>query len=236
MTQQEIRDLHKIQSRNVRHLKRVFKNMTMDINFYLLKNDEFQIGIKTKLLALIYSSISESQFVQILHTPNGFSYSEITQIQTERSIGDSWRLMLDIALNKVGDWNINADLSNRRNKIRQIISDYIENPQELRNKIAHGQWVHALNSKNTKENENTTQRIQNLNVVEISRWAEVHQYLCFIIRDLIQSPQKGFHNNYWINLTELEKYLNKSKNWTLEKRIEILKKKKPAHNKSANTK
>jgi len=208
----------------------------MDINFYLLKNDEFQIGIKTKLLALIYSSISESQFVQILHTPNGFSYSEITQIQTERSIGDSWRLMLDIALNKVGDWNINADLSNRRNKIRQIISDYIENPQELRNKIAHGQWVHALNSKNTKENENTTQRIQNLNVVEISRWAEVHQYLCFIIRDLIQSPQKGFHNNYWINLTELEKYLNKSKNWTLEKRIEILKKKKPAHNKSANTK
>jgi len=230
MTEQEIRDLHKIQSRNVRHLKRVFKNMTMDINFYLLKNDKFQIAIKTKLLALIYSSISESQFIQILHTPNGYSYAEISQIQAERSIVDSWKLMLDIALNKVGDWNTNTDLSNRRNQIRQIISDYIESPQELRNKIAHGQWVHALNSKNTKENENTTQRIQNLNVVKISKWAEVHQYLCYIIRDLVQSPQKGFHNNYWINLTELEKYLDKSKNWTIEKRVENLRKKKPEHN------
>jgi len=203
--------------------------MTMDINLYLLKNDEFQIGIKTKLLALVYSSISESQFVQILYTPNGFSYSEILKIQAERSIADSWKLMLDLALSKVSDWSMNPDLSNRRNQIRQIISDYIESPQELRNKIAHGQWVHALNSKNTKENEGTTQRIQNLNVVIISKWAEVHQYLCFIVRDLIQSPQKGFHNNYWVNLTKLEEYLDKSENWTLEKRIQNLKKKKPAH-------
>ena len=35
-----------------------------------------------------------------------------------------------------------------------------------------------------------------------------------------QSPSKGFHNNYWKHYTELEEFVNSSRNWTLEKRIE----------------
>ena len=197
--------------------------MTMDINRYLIKNDNFQVAIKTKLYSLLYSALSEVQFSQIIHTPFGFEYSEIIKIQNERTLVDSWCLMLDIAIKKVGDWTTNDDLKQKRETLRDIISEYIQKPQELRNKIAHGQWLFALNSKNTKENEDTTKRINELDVVKISIWFEVHQYLCFIIRDLIQSPKKGFHNNYWKNLTNLQQFLNRSKGWTLEKRIENLK-------------
>lgn len=194
----------------------------MDINHYLIKNDSFQVNIKTKLLSLLYSALSEAQFTQILHTPFGFLHSEILKIQNQRSLVESWFLMLDIALKKVGDWKTNKDLETRRTTLKKIIGEYIEKPQELRNKIAHGQWIHALNSNNTKENPDTTSRIGDLNVVKITIWFEVHQYLCFIIRDLIQSPQKGFHNNYWTNLTNLEEFLKKSQSWTLEKRIKGL--------------
>lgn len=223
MTDAEIKNIHVIQSRNVRHLKRVQKNMTMDINHYLIKNDSFQVSIKTKLFSLLFSALSEAQFTQILHTPFGFLHSEILKIQNQRSLVESWFLMLDIALQKVGDWKTNKDLETRRTTLKKIIGEYIEKPQELRNKIAHGQWVQALNSKNTNENPDTTLRISDLNVVKITIWFEVHQYLCFIIRDLIQSPQKGFHNNYWTNLTNLEDFLNKCQSWTLEKRIKGLK-------------
>ena len=223
MTDLEIKNIHILQSRNVRHLKRVQKNLTMDINLYLVKNDQFQVGIKTKIYSLLYSALSEAQFTQILHTPFGFLHSEILKIQNQRSLVDSWNLMLDQALLKVGDWKANKDLEERRKFLKQTIEEYIEKPQELRNKIAHGQWVHSLNSLNTKENVDTSNRISSLNVVTISIWFEVHQYLCFIIRDLIQSPQKGFHNNYWTNLTDLQTFLTESKNWTLEKRIKSLK-------------
>lgn len=222
MTDAEIKNIHVIQSRNVRHLKRVQKNMTMDINHYLIKSDSFQVNIKTKLFSLLYSALSEAQFTQILHTPFGFQHSEILKIQNQRSLVESWLLMLDIALQKVGDWKTNKDLETRRTTLKKIIGEYIEKPQELRNKIAHGQWIHALNSNNTKENPDTTSRIGDLNVVKISIWFEVHQYLCFIIRDLIQSPQKGFHNNYWTNMTNLEEFLKESQSWTLEKRIKGL--------------
>jgi len=97
MTDAEIKNIHVIQSRNVRHLKRVQKNMTMDINHYLIKNDSFQVNIKTKLFSLLYSALSEAQFTQILHTPFGFLHSEILKIQNQRSLVESWHLMLDIA-------------------------------------------------------------------------------------------------------------------------------------------
>ena len=225
MNEQEIYDLYVLQSKNVRRLKQVQKNLIRDINFYLKRNDEFQVEIKTKLLALLYCTLSEAQFIQILHTPKGFTFPEITQIKSKRSITESWKLMIDLAMNKVGDWNNNVDLMGRRNKLHEIIGKYIEEPQGIRNKIAHGQWVHALNSQNTNENEDITQKISDLNVVELTIWAKIHQYLAYIIRDLVQSPQIGHHNNYWVNLIELEQFIIESSNWTIEKRKERLSKK-----------
>lgn len=227
MTDQEIYDIYVLQSKNVRRLKQVQANLVKDINFYLRKNNEFQVEIKTKLLALLHCTLSEAQFIQIVHTPDGFLSSEIEKIKSAKNskLEDGWKLMIDLAMDKVGDWNNTKDLLDRRNSLLQIISDYIISPSILRNKIAHGQWEFALNRENTKENEDLTAQLKDLNIVEISKWFDIHQFMGLIIRDLIQSPQKGFHNNYWVNLTNLEGYLIKSKNWTLETKKSQLKKK-----------
>jgi hypothetical protein len=225
MTDQEIFDLYVLQSKNVRRLKRVQTNLVKDINFYLRKNDNFQVEIKTKLLALLFSTLSEAEFIQVVHTPNGFLSSEIEKIKFAKNskLEDGWKLMIDLAFDKVGDWKNKSDLLTRRNSLRKTIEDFIITPSILRNKIAHGQWEFALNRDNTKENEELTNQLKDLDVVEITKWFEIHQYLGRIIRDLIQSPKKGFHNNYWVNLTDLEKYLIKAKTWTLETKKERLK-------------
>jgi hypothetical protein len=225
MTDQEIYDLYVLQSKNVRRLKRVQTNLVKDINFYLRKNDNFQVEIKTKLLALLFSTLSEAEFIQVVHTPNGFLSSEIEKIKSAKNskLEDGWKLMIDLAFDKVGDWKNKNDLLTRRNSLHKTIGDFIIAPSILRNKIAHGQWEFALNRDNTKENEELTNQLKNLDVVEITKWFEIHQYLGRIIRDLIQSPKRGFHNNYWVNLTDLEKYLIKAKTWTLETKKERLK-------------
>lgn len=225
MTNEELRELQKVQSLNVRHLKKVQKNLTMDINKSLLKSDSFNVGLKTKFYSLLYSALSEAQFVQILYTPHGFRESEIQKIKSEGAIFKQWELMIDLALGKVGDFDQNQDLRGRRVYLKNIVSEFIEKPQLVRNKIAHGQWICALNNPMTAENHDTSKAISVLSVVEVSKWFEIHQYLCFIIRDLIQSPNKGFHNNYWVNYTNLEKFVNSSRSWTLEKRIEDIKRK-----------
>lgn len=225
MTESEIKELFKIQSRNVRHLKKVEKNLTMDINHHLLKGDDFKVGIKTNFYSLLYSSLSEAQFLQILHTPSGFLYTEIQKVQKERSIVDKWKCMLDIALSKVGDFKTDSDIANKRNHLLGIITTYIENPQTIRNKIAHGQWVCALNSKSTKENAATTAAVKSIDVVEISRWYTVHQYLCFIVRDLVQSNSGTFNQSFNDNYSKLDTFLIESASWTMQKRIDDIKRK-----------
>jgi len=165
MTESDIFDLFTTQSRNVRRLKQVFDSLVKDINHYLKKSDSFQVEIKTKLLALLYSALSEAQFLQIVYTSlgeksgSGFTISEIETIKKEKDcngITEGWKLMIELALKKVGDWEKNSDLQNRRQTIYRIIDEYIKEPSILRNKVAHGQWLIAFNKENTKINTEIT--------------------------------------------------------------------------------
>jgi len=224
MTSSEIYDLYVIQSKNIRRLKQVQSSLIKDIYLNLKRKNIFQVEIKTKLLSLLFSTLSEAQFIQIIHTPNGFSAQEIENIKRAKnsSLEDGWKLMIDTAMDKVGDWNSNSDLLGRRNRLTTIVSDYIIKPSILRNKIAHGQWEFALNRENMKENTDLTNELRSLDVVKIQKWFDVHQYMALIIRDLIQSPRRGFHNNYWSHLTQLDQYLVDTINWSLASKVQAL--------------
>ncbi len=221
ITEQQINNIYILQSRNVRKLAKVKSNLIRDINRNVRKNDLFEVEVKTKLLALLYSAWSEAQFVQILHTPNGFFPRDIKDIEDERNrqgIIAGWNLMLELAIDRVGDVNKSQDLSDRLAKLKLIVKENIKEQSILRNKIAHGQWVHALNKTHTAENKTYSSVLRCLDYVQLDKLFKIHKYLGSIVRDLVQSPKKGFHNNYWNNLVQLEVFLDKSKHWTAETR------------------
>lgn len=228
MTDKEIFDLYVAQSENVRALSSAISGIIKDINHQIRKSDEYQISIKTKLLALAYSAWSEAQFVQIFYTPHGFLYSELLKIDRVRNksgISKAWKYMLALALKKVGDESRNRDLAGRLRTLIRLVDQYIEGPATIRNKIAHGQWIIALNSHNTKENPDLTRELASLDPVLIERMVKVHGFLGAIVRDLVQSPRSGFHNYYWTNIVNLENYLKKTKNWDLtSKRVRLIRK------------
>jgi len=181
----------------------------------------------------VYSAWSEAQFVQIIHTPSGFYPRIIKDIEIERSASGiiaGWTLMVKLAIENVGDINKSPDLLRRQNELIEIIKEYIEKQSIIRNKIAHGQWVHALNSAHTGESPYTAS-LNGLDYVQLEKLFNIHKYLGFIIRDLVQSPKKGFHANYWRNLIELESYLEKTKNWCIATKKRQLQKRPVMHDK-----
>lgn len=193
MNNQEIYDLYVAQSENVRELWRAKVNLVKDINFYIRKGDEYQVKIKTKFLALLYSAWSEAQFVQIVYTPNGFSSSEIKGIlhyKKKNGIGQAWKRLLENSKRKVGNISSKGDLNNRLRKLLEVIKDYIVEPSELRNKLAHGEWINALNGKLTaahNEKSKINKKLKALDPVYIEKSFEIHRFLGFIVRDLVQS-------------------------------------------------
>lgn len=214
-----------LHSDNVRHLASVLGSLNREINRLIERSDDHQIRMRTKILALVYSAWSEAQFSQILHTPHGLMETEIEAIKSEKeskNIGAGWRLMLEKALSRVGNPQLNKDLGARLSKLLTLTKEYIEDPSIIRNKIAHGQWVHVLNRKNTAKNDDLTLEIVNLDPVLIMKRRKVHQFFGFIVRDLMQSPTNGFHRHYWTNVVQLEEFLSKSRNWTLaSKKLKI---------------
>ncbi len=219
MNDQEILAVYMAQSENVRYLSKVIDGTQRDINFYLRKSNDFQVKVKAKTLSLLYSAWSEAQFTQITFTEKGFMYSEICSIKAHKErygITEGWKYMIKKALEKVGDPNTNRDLGRRLETLLSLVKDYIEEPSILRNKIAHGQWVNALNRDNTAVNDVLSKSLDELDPVEIGKRVEIHRFMGFIVRDLVQSPKAGFHKHYWTNIVNLENYLKETESWSLE--------------------
>lgn len=224
----EIKGIYVAQSKNVRALTRNRKYLKKDLNWSLLRDDPAIVAMKTKVFSLLYSAWSEAQFVQILHTPHGFSGSDIERIALTRKasgIGFAWKQMISEAIRLVGDPDSNHDLHEREKFLHDTITIYIHNPSVLRNKIAHGQWVIALNNGNSAINDDLTAELEQLDYVRTDVMFEVHQQLGSIIRDLLQSPKKAFHRDYWAHFVELEQLLLKTKDWTAVTKDAVLSKK-----------
>lgn len=68
-------------------------------------------------------------------------------------------------------------------------------------------------------------QLNTMNVVSIMIEFEVHTCLGKIIRDLVQSPNIGFNQNYNNHLLKLNEYLKQSSNWNMNNKINIVKNK-----------
>ena len=181
--------------------------------------------MKTRVFALLFSSWSEAQFVQVLHTPDGLWGTEIKKIQgtvRARNLEEGWRELIEIAFARVGNTCTSKDLSKKKKFILKIIEEYVVPKITIRNKIAHGQWKIALNSENTKTNEIFTKELDRLDFVQIDVCFEVHTHLAALMRDLLQSPKKSFHRNFWTHCQCLEDYVKKTTGWSTNSKRKVL--------------
>lgn len=213
---------------NLKNLKKVKTSINRLINEAIKCNDTLTIEVQTKMFGLTYSAWSEVRFLKMIYTPYGFSDEEIKQIINKSNIEEKWTKCLELAFSKYSNSNNSSELPNRKQRIERLVKEYIVAPSVLRNKIAHGQWIKPLNSKNAGIGDETIRiKLEKLSVTEITIWFNVNHYLCQIVEDLIESPDKAAHNHYYNHLTDLECYIKKFEGWELQDKIEKIKTRRP---------
>ena len=210
-------------------MEKAWTNTKRAINRDLARNSFASANLHTKLLALIYSAWSESAFLKVIHTPHGFQLDEIRQIKTvwkHNGITSAWNKAATLAFRKVrtrgGNYVPNANLA-----VVRLIKQYIEKPSQIRNKVAHGQWDIALNSKNSAESPDLTKSLNELDVVKIDCLREGCIGLCTILESLIESPDKAFHKDYWECISAIEAHLAKTAKYTLAEKLSKLRARRP---------
>jgi hypothetical protein len=216
--------IYKAQCENVLELQRAAKQCARTINAALLKGDAPLVRVNTFIYALIYSTWAEVSFSKLIHTPAGFAASEIIQIKrNHRNLDTAWTKCIQLALRKLK--GSPGDLQNKRQKIEKLVTTYVIEPSRLRNKIAHGNWIKCLNHDQNAINLQLTGALKGINVVEVQKWFEIYKYVERIIEDIIESPERAHRRDYWKHVTELEEFIELSKQWSVEKRVEQLKQK-----------
>ena len=229
MTNDEKLEIYRAQTVNVSALASAWRSVKRSIHSALLRNDRATAEVSTKLLALCYSAWAEARFSKLIHTPYGFSFDEIRQIQIaardQDGTSSSWRKCVELALLRVAT-SQRGQLANIRQSLNRLVSDFVEAPSVLRNKLAHGQLVIALNRENNLVNPTLTTQIDALNVVKLDRLHDALDGLANIIEAIVEAPTLGALRDYWRLAQQVEDRLRETSGFTIEDKVARLRKKK----------
>jgi hypothetical protein len=167
---------------NVRSLQTAIKQVRRAINAALRSNNRHTSEAFTKVYALLFCAWAEANFSKVIHTPYGFSLDEIAQVKKAKSngIGNAWKKSVELGLRHL-DTTRGSFGPNAQRKLETAIDDYVFDPSVLRNKLAHGQWVVALNSDNDAIQEEHTATLAKLDLVIIDGWVVGHDLLAGVV-------------------------------------------------------
>lgn len=224
MTNEEKLAIFRAQTTNVRAFEGAWRAIKRSIHSALAKEDQSSARTHTRLLALTYSAWAEALLSKLIHTPYGFNTDEINQIKLagKNGISNCWRKCIQLALLRV-EASKSGHLHNVGQTLNRLVQEFVEDPSLLRNKLAHGQLVVALNRDNTAVNNDLTSEINDLDVVKIDRLRDALQGLSDIVEAIIESPQKGALRDYWKLHLAITNRLEQTANYSLADKVQFLK-------------
>jgi hypothetical protein len=216
------------QTKNVQEIDKAQIQINRAINNAIKHGDYIAVQAFSKTLALVYCAWVEANFSKVIHTPYGFTLNEIQQIKNiykDNGLEKGWEKCIELGLLKISRRKNSNYVPNMRQELRLLIRLYIVEPSLIRNKVAHGQWKIALNRENTAENIDLTCKLEELDVITISKWFKIYEHLSLIVETLIESPDRAYHRDYWIEITKLREFIAVSETWSMAQKISILKRK-----------
>jgi hypothetical protein len=216
MDQQARLAVYQSQTRNVRALRTAMRHAHRLINAALRGNDDAATEALTKMYAMLFCAWAEANFSKVLHTPHGFELNEIAQVQAakEQGIRDAWKTCVALGLRHLDAQRGNF-LPNAQQRLGAAIDAHVFDPSLLRNKLAHGQWVVALNRSNEAIQPDLTARIASLDIVVVSGWIQAHQLLAELVENLIESPKRAFMRDWYQYVVNLDAAMTDAQTRTL---------------------
>jgi hypothetical protein len=216
--------VYQAQVQNVRSVQVALKQISRLINCSLRHNDSTQTEHLTKIYALMFCTWAEANFLKVIHTPHGLELDELEQIKASKrtSIVSGWKKAIELGLRHL-DANRGSFKPNARKKLEELVDSHVFDPSLLRNKLAHGQWLVALNRDNDAVNAKLTAEIGSLDVVKIASWIEIHRLLSGVVETLLESPKKAFVRDWYEYAVELGDKMDDAELRTLADHVAILK-------------
>ncbi|WP_217587849.1 hypothetical protein [Lentibacillus saliphilus] len=206
--------MYKQHVQNLASIDGAIKLVQLDLRRYVSTQQENNEYIYTKILSYLVTCWTEVRVLKLAYEPNGFTEVEIAQIISASTLKDKWLKALNISVCKAYQLNFTDDIEEIKNKLDytprmrytelvKLIEKDLMLSIEIRNRIAHGQWVYAFT--NTLENisSDLTGELRTENIVKLQLRIKLFISISIIIHDLAVSPPT-FEQNFDKNFKKVE--------------------------------
>jgi hypothetical protein len=146
--------LYQFHVENLREIDRAMEKVARSLRMFISQNDETSTSAFMRLYALLLGAWAECRIRKLIYEPKGFSEVERKEIQGKKTQLSQWQKTVEIAFRrqyKIPKAKLSATVLphsafSRYDTISKMLVNDLGSIIELRNKLAHGQWVYPLNN------------------------------------------------------------------------------------------
>lgn len=150
-----------------------------------------------RLYSFLVGAWAETRLRKLLHEEFGFSAAEREKIQKKSSQLEQWRETVDLAFRKhhsikkapLDERSLGVAHAARRAALQDVLSNELKILIEIRNKLAHGQWIYPFNNEGTEVESDKYRLINQENLQSLQFKFALAGHLADAVHDLVVSPQ-----------------------------------------------
>ncbi len=213
--------IYRFHVKNLREIQAALKNIAQSARSAIAAGDPRKnLRSLLRLYALVLGTWAETRHRKLLHEKSGFSVEERKRIMKGKTQLEEWKLLVDAAFRKHHDIPPKTKMTKtklgvahhaRLQTLQEVLDQELEIVIEIRNKLAHGQWVYPLNSDGTKVNSEEYQKINCENLLSLQFKYALLQHLADMAHDLVVSPAT-FERDFDSHFRKLEQERQNLKN------------------------
>jgi hypothetical protein len=164
-----------------------------------------------RLYSFLVGAWAECRLCKLLHEQFGFSDQERSRILAMTTQFDQWRMTIDTAFRKhhripkatLSSRVLGVTHAARRDALQGVIEQDIRSIIEIRNKLAHGQWVFPFNNAGTAVEADKYLLINKENLQTLQLKFSLIGHLADVVHDLVVS-QRTFERDFDLHFRRLE--------------------------------
>jgi len=183
---------------NLRELEAALGNVARLARAAIASNDPHR-SLRTllRLYAFLVGAWAECRLRKLLYEENGFTDLERAPILGQKTQQDQWEFLVDAAFRKhhalpkaeLNERTLGVAHAARRTALLSALQNELRIVIEIRNKLAHGQWIYPFNSEGTKVEPDKYQLINQENLLSLEFKLALIGHLADAVHDLVVSPR-----------------------------------------------
>lgn len=199
--------LYKYHVENLRSLEIALKNTATSVRKAISEENTKAINCFVRLNALLLGAWAEIRLNKLLYEQNGFTMTQRNFILSQPTQLKKWLKAVEVAFREkycvpsanLTDSTLTFTAHARYSSLTNILKRDLRPVIEIRNKLAHGQWIYPLNNKGDNIEQEKYLQLNNENLPSLQYKLSLLSSLADILHDLIVSLstfERDFDTHY----------------------------------------